>query len=765
MWHSSGSSSVAVLLAALLAAGCGTTAAPDRPTADAAGLTDDTGGDDALAPPVPDAAPDGDGAPDATAGDAGSADVDEAALDGSGEDAAADVEPADGDDPDAPDTAGCQPFSDAPLPAAAARTCYTAVLGDCSGYQVSSGALPPGLALAADGQVSGVPLFPGAWVVGVTVGDQTRELGFQVSGALDLVLSEVMYDPPACIPDEDGEWIELFNPSAQAVSLAGMAARDASGKAVPFPPAAVVPAYGTFVWARDAVAFEGVWGFAPDAGGMALALNNGGDVVELLRDGVTVDCVGWGGMGVGCGAGSGLQSPSGAIVRSRAAPCAEELWVPASGLGQPGCADLLPLAPPPDVPGCTPTACTACVARCPAGPAGIAICGIRHGAVGAALALHACGPGADPSVVYGWTLDGAPAAEGLAASLALETAGLHAVGLTATAGPLSVSVTAPALAFTATPPWLEVHANLPGDSLGLDTALVQVISEAETDVAAALYDLDHPAICEALAAAAEAGRRVQLVTEAQNPIDATCAAVLDAAGVERRTDTNPALMHNKVVVVDAQTTWVGSYNTTTLGTSTNGNNAVVLRDPTLAQIFLAELGQMIARGRFGTKKLPGGTPSPIAVGDGRVAVWFAPIQDVRTELLARIDAAQQRIDLLQFNFSDVGIAKALVEAHLRGVAVRGVLDATNSAQDFSVLSMFMAAGVPVRLDDATGFLHHKVLVIDADGGGDPWAITGSYNLSLNAANSNDESLVAINDPGAARALADLVDVIYTHYAK
>ena len=54
------------------------------------------------------------------------------------------------------------------------------------------------------------------------------------------------------------------------------------------------------------------------------------------------------------------------------------------------------------------------------------------------------------------------------------------------------------------------------------------------------------------------------------------------------------------------------------------------------------------------------------------------------------------------------------------------------------------AGLDVRQDGNPYRLHHKVIIVDND-----TVITGSFNFSDNATQSNDENLVIIEDPDLA----------------
>ena len=79
-----------------------------------------------------------------------------------------------------------------------------------------------------------------------------------------------------------------------------------------------------------------------------------------------------------------------------------------------------------------------------------------------------------------------------------------------------------------------------------------------------------------------------------------------------------------------------------------------------------------------------------------------------------------------------------------GVQVQGIFETTGSETSSSELTPLFCAGLPVRQDGNPFILHHKVFIVDND-----TVITGSFNISSNATNSNDENLLVIQDPALA----------------
>ncbi len=126
---------------------------------------------------------------------------------------------------------------------------------------------------------------------------------------------------------------------------------------------------------------------------------------------------------------------------------------------------------------------------------------------------------------------------------------------------------------------------------------------------------------------------------------------------------------------------------------------------------------------------------------GRVEVLFRPGDPVDERIVAAIDAAKRHVHVLTYAFTHPGIARALLDAHRRGVDVAIVADQAQALElPHSALATLRRRGVPVWLDAGPGSAHNKVIVIDPAG---PAAITvtGSFNFTRAAQARNAENVV------------------------
>jgi phosphatidylserine/phosphatidylglycerophosphate/cardiolipin synthase-like enzyme len=91
-----------------------------------------------------------------------------------------------------------------------------------------------------------------------------------------------------------------------------------------------------------------------------------------------------------------------------------------------------------------------------------------------------------------------------------------------------------------------------------------------------------------------------------------------------------------------------------------------------------------------------------------------------------------------------GIRDALIQAHGRSVQVRVVFEQNNINEAGSEYQNLKNAGVEVRADGNSAYMHDKVMIVDGK-----VVLTGSYNWSSNAENENNENLVVITSDNVA----------------
>jgi len=125
----------------------------------------------------------------------------------------------------------------------------------------------------------------------------------------------------------------------------------------------------------------------------------------------------------------------------------------------------------------------------------------------------------------------------------------------------------------------------------------------------------------------------------------------------------------------------------------------------------------------------------------RTEAHFSPGDGPLRAIVKLIEEARGSIDVCVFTVTDDRLARALVEAHQRGVRVRVVSDDDKARDLGSDLQRLSDAGLPVRLDRAESHMHHKFAVFDR-----LRLLTGSYNWTRSAADVNHENVLVSDDP-------------------
>jgi phosphatidylserine/phosphatidylglycerophosphate/cardiolipin synthase-like enzyme len=132
-----------------------------------------------------------------------------------------------------------------------------------------------------------------------------------------------------------------------------------------------------------------------------------------------------------------------------------------------------------------------------------------------------------------------------------------------------------------------------------------------------------------------------------------------------------------------------------------------------------------------------------------VQACFSPHGKCSHHIVGEIGRAQKEILAAVYAFTNEEIAWALVQASQRGVKVQVVLDQEfDAANNTSKKSFLEQRRIPLRrvsgLDkgNGAGLMHQKFAVIDRK-----VVLTGSYNWTVSAENSNDENLLLFRDAG------------------
>lgn len=300
--------------------------------------------------------------------------------------------------------------------------------------------------------------------------------------------------------------------------------------------------------------------------------------------------------------------------------------------------------------------------------------------------------------------------------------------------------------------------------------IIAYINMAQTTLDITMYDILDTShnevirIMHAINDAFDRGVEIRYITD-----DTPENVLLDSLnpGIQILAGNSEAIMHDKFMIIDRdniQSAWVltGSTNHTTNNLYKDYNNIICIQDYQLAQAYNLEFNEMWGsetittdpgNALFGADKTDN-TPHCFNVGGIDVQLYFSPSDKTTSKIIDAINQAEESLEFALLVFTENTLGTAVLDAHNRGVDVRGIVDYTDySGDEYSYL---LSNGVNVlEYENADGSqwpigatLHHKYAVIDQNTES-AVLITGSHNWSASAESRNDENTLIIHDRNIA----------------
>lgn len=202
----------------------------------------------------------------------------------------------------------------------------------------------------------------------------------------------------------------------------------------------------------------------------------------------------------------------------------------------------------------------------------------------------------------------------------------------------------------------------------------------------------------------------------------------------------PGLMHQKILIIDNKQIWIGSANMTSESLHHHGNLVTAIESEPLAAMATAKANSLTAYQR--TALFPHGS---FPVGGQMVEMWFLPDN---SQAIARIkqliQSAEKTIRIGMFTWTRSDLAREVIAAKQRGVAVEVVIDkGTAMGASEKIVKMLKKHKVPIRVNKGSALLHHKFLYVDQK-----TLLNGSANWTLAAFEKNDDCFMILNDLNA-----------------
>ena len=305
----------------------------------------------------------------------------------------------------------------------------------------------------------------------------------------------------------------------------------------------------------------------------------------------------------------------------------------------------------------------------------------------------------------------------------------------------------------------------------LEDKLINYIDACQNTLDIAIYNSASPSASSGIAGAINAaharGVQVRIVYDGStgsNMIPLLNPAIPRLASPD---SSSYGIMHNKFVIFDADNAdaniplvWTGSTNWTAAQIDgPDRNNAIVVQDQALAQIYKIEFEEMWGSttqtpdallSKFGPYKT-NNTPHNLIIGGKAVEIYFSPTDGTNSKIIAAINSANSDINIATMLITRTDIRNAIINKYNSGVTnVNLVADNQNPASNqFSTLEAALPAGHVVKFT-AAGIMHHKFMVVDNFNlSSDPLVTVGSHNWSTSAEIRNDENTLIVHDASVA----------------
>jgi phosphatidylserine/phosphatidylglycerophosphate/cardiolipin synthase-like enzyme len=145
---------------------------------------------------------------------------------------------------------------------------------------------------------------------------------------------------------------------------------------------------------------------------------------------------------------------------------------------------------------------------------------------------------------------------------------------------------------------------------------------------------------------------------------------------------------------------------------------------------------------------PSGWSADTAIRPAKWSVYFSPQGGCTEAVVDALGRAKSTVLVQAYSFTSAPIAKALLDAHKRGVKVQVILDKSQRTEKYSEADFLQHEGIPTFIDAKHAIAHNKIMVIDGQ-----TVLTGSFNFTKAAEENNAENLLVIPDAALAAKYA------------
>ncbi|MBI2128771.1 hypothetical protein HYU07_00885 [Candidatus Woesearchaeota archaeon] len=272
---------------------------------------------------------------------------------------------------------------------------------------------------------------------------------------------------------------------------------------------------------------------------------------------------------------------------------------------------------------------------------------------------------------------------------------------------------------------------------------IRLIENSNKSIHCALYDFEYENITNAMTKKINEGVDVKVVVDSEN------FKKVKNLNFIRQDDRNQ-LTHNKFCIFENKIIFSGSFNPTIKNNVKNDNNMIVYQSNYLAENYEEEFNE-IWNGIFG--KGNNVKYAIVILNNKKIENYFCPEDHCSSHVISTLNNAKKSIYFMQFSFTDNSIGDVLINNKGR-LDIKGIMERTQN-NTYSEFQRFEQNNISVKWDSNKYNMHHKVFIIDNE-----TVITGSYNPTRNADESNDENVLIINDADVASKYLEEFKKVY-----
>jgi cardiolipin synthase A/B len=261
----------------------------------------------------------------------------------------------------------------------------------------------------------------------------------------------------------------------------------------------------------------------------------------------------------------------------------------------------------------------------------------------------------------------------------------------------------------------------------LKDALISSINTAKETITLLSYSITDKEVINSLIHAAKRGVQVEIFADK------------DASrGLEKKLTQEIALyfrgsaglMHHKILIIDKKIVWMGSANFTFASLRRHQNMMVGIDSQEIAKQLLKKVNGWKNKAYLAIEK------STHTIHGQNLTFYYLPDNEhAEKKLLSLINGAKKTIRVAIYTFTRNDVADALIAAHKKGVNTIVYIDkGSGEGAGQKIYRKLIDAGVPTKLYDNQGLLHHKMAWIDHNK-----LIMGSANWTHAAFSRNEDN--------------------------